>query len=98
MERFKSSTKKREKLNEPRDFKVILLNDDYTTMEFVVHVLKSIFHKNETESQRIMLYIHKKGQSTVGRYPLDIARTKEKQVHSLARKNEFPLMCILKEA
>ncbi|MDR1215881.1 MAG: ATP-dependent Clp protease adaptor ClpS [Treponema sp.] len=97
MEKIKFSVKKREKLNEPKDFKVILLNDDYTTMDFVVYILKTIFHKSEIDAQRIMLYIHKKGQSTVGQYPFDVARTKENQVHNLARKNEFPLMCILKE-
>jgi ATP-dependent Clp protease adaptor protein ClpS len=98
MGKIQFSVKKREKLSEPKDFKVVLLNDDYTTMDFVVYILKSIFHKSETEAQRIMLYIHKRGQSAVGQYPLDIARTKEEQVHSLARKYEFPLMCLLKEA
>ncbi|MDR0410828.1 MAG: ATP-dependent Clp protease adaptor ClpS [Treponema sp.] len=98
MGEIKSSVKKKKKLSEPKDFKVILLNDDYTTMDFVVYVLKSVFHKSENEARRIMLYIHKKGQSVVGQYPLDIARTKEEQVHNLARENEFPLICVLEEA
>ncbi|MDR0645203.1 MAG: ATP-dependent Clp protease adaptor ClpS [Treponema sp.] len=97
MGEIKSSVKKKEKLKESKDFKVIVLNDDYTTMDFVIYVLKSIFHKNEAEAHRIMLYIHKKGQGTAGQYPLDIARTKMDQVHSLARENEFPLVCILEE-
>jgi ATP-dependent Clp protease adaptor protein ClpS len=93
----KTSTKKSEKLKEPEEYLVILLNDHYTTMDFVVEVLVSIFHKSETDANRIMMDVHKKGKGIVGRYPFDIARTKIDQVHTLACQNGFPLRCIIEE-
>jgi ATP-dependent Clp protease adaptor protein ClpS len=90
--------KNREKLKEPEQFQVILLNDHYTTMEFVVDVLISIFHKNEDEANRIMLDVHRKGRGIVGMYPFDIAETKANQVHAAARQREFPLRCIVEHA
>jgi ATP-dependent Clp protease adaptor protein ClpS len=92
------SEKIREKLKEPEQFRVILLNDHYTTMEFVVAVLMSIFHKNEEDAYRIMLDVHHKGRGTVGMYPFDIAETKARQVHAAARQREFPLRCIVEQA
>ncbi|MDR3342762.1 MAG: ATP-dependent Clp protease adapter ClpS [Treponema sp.] len=89
------NTKKREKLKEPEEFRVILLNDHYTTMDFVVSVLVNIFHKNQEDANRIMLDVHRKGRGIVGHYPWDIAQTKVEQVHALARKHEFPLRCII---
>lgn len=77
---------------------MILLNDDFTTMEFVVEVLMSIFHKNTDDALRIMLDVHKKGKGVVGIYTWDIAVTKAEQVHAAADANEFPLRCIVELA
>jgi len=84
-----------EKIKEPEEYRVILLNDDYTTMDFVVMVLVEIFCKNPEDANRIMLDVHKKGKGIVGQYPWDIAVTRAEQVHALARENEFPLKCIV---
>jgi ATP-dependent Clp protease adaptor protein ClpS len=89
--------KKGEKLEEPRDYLVVLLNDDFTTREFVVEVLMGIFHKNRDEATKIMLNVHYQGRGVVGVYTWDIAHTKAKQVHSLAEQHEFPLRCIVEE-
>ena len=86
------------KLKEPKDYMVILLNDNYTTKEFVVEVLKLIFHKNPEEANRIMLNVHHKGRGIVGMYTWDIANTKARQVHSIAQEHEYPLRCIVEEA
>ncbi|MDR1637553.1 MAG: ATP-dependent Clp protease adaptor ClpS [Treponema sp.] len=94
----KLAGKSGEKLKEPEQFRVVLLNDHYTTMEFVIDVLISIFHKNEEDAGRIMLDVHRKGRGTVGMYPFDIAQTKANQVHSAARRQEFPLRCIVEQA
>jgi len=87
-----------EKFKEPDEYRVILLNDDYTTMDFVVMVLVEIFRKNLEDANRIMLDVHKKGKGIVGQYPWDIAVTKTEQVHAMARENEFPLKCIVEPA
>ena len=87
-----------EKFKEPEEFKVILLNDHYTTMEFVVEVLMVIFHKNGEDANRIMLDVHRKGKGIVGVYPWDIAATKIEQVHAAARASEYPLRCIAEPA
>ena len=94
----RSKEKAVEKIKEPDEYRVILLNDDYTTMDFVVMVLVDIFRKNLEDANRIMLDVHKKGKGIVGQYPWDIAATKADQVHSLARENEFPLKCIVEPA
>ena len=94
----KTLSKKDEKLEEPRDYAVILLNDDYTTRDFVVEILKLIFHKNHQEATRIMLNVHRRGRGAAGVYTWDIALTKVNQVHDLARQYEFPLRCVLEEA
>ena len=93
----KTLSKEDEKLKEPRDYAVILLNDDYTTREFVVEILKLIFHKNHQEATRIMLNVHRRGRGSAGVYTRDIALTKVNQVHELARQYEFPLMCVVEE-
>ena len=90
--------KKREKLKEPEDYWVILLNDNFTTMDFVVEVLMFVFHKQQEDATRIMLDVHRKGRGMIGTYPYDIAQTKANQVHDLARQYEFPLKCILEKA
>jgi len=94
----KPASKKKEKLKEPEKYKVILLNDHYTTMEFVVEILMVIFHKNIIDANMIMLDVHRKGKGIVGVYTWDIAATKTEQVHSAARANEFPLRCVVEPA
>ncbi|MDR2375602.1 MAG: ATP-dependent Clp protease adaptor ClpS [Treponema sp.] len=90
--------KTEDKTQEPGDYRVILLNDNYTTMDFVVGILIFIFQKTEEEAHRIMLDVHRKGRGLVGLYPWDIACTKAEQVHVEAAKNEFPLRCIVERA
>ncbi|MDR2098204.1 MAG: ATP-dependent Clp protease adaptor ClpS [Spirochaetaceae bacterium] len=87
------AVKSTEKLKEPRDFKVVLLNDNYTTMDFVVDVLVLIFNKDRAEAEKIMMNIHRKGRDVAGAYSFDIARTKAAQVHALAEQSDFPLRC-----
>jgi ATP-dependent Clp protease adaptor protein ClpS len=94
----KPVSKTNEKTKEPDEFKVILLNDDYTTMEFVVEILMRIFHKGTEDAFRIMLDVHHKGRGIVGVYPWDIAVTKTEQVHAEANANQFPLRCIIEPA
>jgi ATP-dependent Clp protease adaptor protein ClpS len=91
-------TRTDEEPKEPEEYRVILLNDDYTTMEFVVTVLMAVFHKSLTESTKIMLDVHKKGKGIVGVYSFDIAVTKINQVQQLARQNGFPLKCTMEKA
>src|SRR5439155_1054047 len=81
--------------NTPRMYKVLLHNDNYTTRDFVVLVLVSIFRKPEPEAVRIMLDVHYKGVGVVGVYPRDIAETRVQAVIDLARREQFPLMCTL---
>ena len=87
----------RPKLQKPPLFKVVILNDDYTPMEFVVHVLESIFGHNRENSTRIMLNVHKSGKGICGIYTRDIAETKVIQVNSYARENKHPLLCDMEE-
>ncbi|OPY90968.1 MAG: ATP-dependent Clp protease adapter protein ClpS [Syntrophus sp. PtaU1.Bin208] len=82
----------------PRMYRVLLHNDDYTTMDFVVYILMTIFHKPAAEATRIMLDVHKKGQGVCGIYTYDIASTKIAQVHFISRQREFPLRCSMDEA
>lgn len=82
----------RKKVDRPRRFKVVLHNDDYTTMEFVIEVLMRFFHKDQTEAEHIMLNVHHKGQGVCGLYPKDIAETKVAQVLDFAREHGMPLM------
>jgi ATP-dependent Clp protease adaptor protein ClpS len=94
----KTAAKTDEKFKEPEKFRVILLNDHYTTMEFVVAVLMEIFQKDAAEANRIMLDVHKKGKGIVGVYTWDIAATRTEQVHLAARAHEFPLRCTIEPA
>ena len=82
----------RQKPAVPRRYKVIFHNDDYTTMEYVVEVLRRFFHKTETEALHIMLTVHKKGQAVAGVYPRDVAETKVTEVIKDAREHGHPLM------
>ena len=83
------------KLQKPKFYKVILHNDDFTTMEFVVAILQSIFHHGETEATAIMLNIHQHGMGVAGLYPYQIAEAKVAEVMHTAEKAEFPLLCTL---
>ena len=84
-------------LDIPKKYKVFLLNDDYTTMDFVVDILIKIFHKNYEEAEKIMLDIHKKDKGLCGVYSYEIAETKVAQVHKRARDNGFPLRAYMEE-
>ena len=90
--------KTKEKLAPPKRWLVVLHNDDYTTMEFVVWVLTQVFHHNETTATQIMLNIHQRGSGVAGEYTREIAETRVKQVEALAREQEFPLRCTMEEA
>lgn len=79
----------------PRFFKVIMHNDDYTTMDFVIEMLESIFHKKSAEATSLMLQIHRRGKALCGLYPFEIAETKVDKVHKQARAAGFPLRCSL---
>jgi len=89
--------KEETRTREPDMFRVVLLNDDYTTMDFVVWVIQEIFHKPAAEATRIMMDVHKKGKGIVGVYSYDIARTKAVQVKQLAKENEYPLECVVEK-
>ncbi len=91
-------TRTEKKLKQPPLYKVLLHNDDYTTMEFVVHVLQSVFNHPEAEATQIMLHVHRKGMGVAGVYSHEVAETKVEEVHSLARTHEFPLRCSMEEA
>jgi ATP-dependent Clp protease adaptor protein ClpS len=91
-------TRNEEEIKEPKEYVVVLLNDDYTTRDFVVDILMIIFHKNPVEAKAIMLNVHHKGRGVVGSYTWDIAQTKVNQVHSIAKQYDFPLKCVVEEA
>lgn len=82
----------------PRQYNVFLLNDDYTSMDFVVDILMKIFRRNFHDAHNIMIEVHQKGRGLCGAYPYEVAETKVHQVSSLARENGFPLKAIMEEA
>ena len=84
-------------LEEPQMFRVLLHNDDYTSMDFVVEVLIGIFHKTHAQAEQIMLQIHEKDKAICGVYSFEIAQTKAEQVKQLAKQNEFPLLATIEE-
>jgi ATP-dependent Clp protease adaptor protein ClpS len=90
--------KTQQQVKEPELYSVILLNDDYTTMEFVVQVLESVFGKGPAEAFRIMMQVHTQGQGLCGVYPWDIAETKVATVHDLANDSGFPLRASIEKA
>lgn len=90
-------TRSEQKTKQPPLYKVLLHNDDYTTMEFVIFVLMTVFHKDEAEAAQIMLHVHKKGIGVAGVCAKEIAETRVSQVHELAKEHEFPLRCSLEE-
>jgi ATP-dependent Clp protease adaptor protein ClpS len=87
-----------EKIKEPKGFKVVMHNDDFTTMEFVVFILISVFNKNTEDANRIMLDVHSMGRGIVGVYPYDIAMTKVSLVMKLAKNEGFPFKVTVEEA
>ena len=87
----------RAKLKPPPMFKVMLLNDDYTPMEFVVHVLERFFNKNREDATQIMLHVHRRGVGVCGVYTYEVAETKVTQVIDFARRHEHPLQCTLEK-
>jgi ATP-dependent Clp protease adaptor protein ClpS len=90
--------KPKPKTKRPELFKVVLLNDDYTTMEFVVHVLETVFNKPSPEAYRIMMQVHVKGRGICGTYTYEIAETKVSAVHALAQEEGFPLRATIEES
>lgn len=91
-------TRTRRKLKKPRLYKVLLHNDDYTTMEFVVYVLQAVFHREQTEATQIMLHVHRNGIGVAGVYTHELGETKVAAVEHLALQHEFPLKCSMEEA
>ena len=90
-------TRTKAKTKKPSMYKVILLNDDYTPMEFVVHILERYFSKGHEEATKIMLHVHQRGVGVAGVYPYEIAETKVTQVIDLARNHQHPLQCTLEK-
>ncbi len=90
-------TAPKERLERPRRYKVLLHNDDFTTMEFVVWILQGVFHHDEASATAIMLHVHRTGIGVAGIYPREVAETRVAQVDALAREHEFPLRTSLEE-
>lgn len=90
--------KTRPKTQKPTLYRVILHNDDYTTMEFVVEVLEQVFHKSPAEAHRIMMHVHTRGHGVCGAYPYEVAETKVALVHDRARERGYPLRASMEEA
>ena len=94
---FENSLEDSIEIREPGEYKVLLHNDNYTTMDFVINVLKSVFHKSNEEANQIMINVHKKGISVCGIYTHEIAETKVYIVNQMAIHNNFPLKCSMEE-
>ena len=90
-------TKTRPKTKRPSLYRVLLLNDDYTPMEFVVLVLQDVFNKSREEAMRIMLHVHNQGVGECGIFPFEVAETKVTRVMDTARKNQHPLQCVMEK-
>ena len=86
-------TKDKPEVKKPDMYAVVLINDDYTPMEFVIYVLQTIFKKNYEEAKKVMLLVHNEGKGICGIFPLDIAETKANQVIEFSRINQHPLEC-----
>jgi ATP-dependent Clp protease adaptor protein ClpS len=89
--------KAKPKTKKPSMYKVLMLNDDYTPMEFVVHILERFFNKNREEATRIMLHVHRRGVGVCGVYTYEVAETKVTQVMDFARQHQHPLQCTLEK-
>lgn len=88
-------TEEKVRTRRPNRYAVVLLNDDYTPMEFVVWLLQTVFHKPHGEATRLMLDVHNKGRGVCGVYTLDVAQTKVDRVHAIARQHEHPLQAVI---
>ncbi|HED34326.1 MAG TPA: ATP-dependent Clp protease adapter ClpS [Gammaproteobacteria bacterium] len=86
------------KLKPPRRYRVVLLNDDYTPMEFVVQILTGFFGMNQEQATQVMLLVHTKGQAVCGEYSFQIAETKVEQVNDYSREHQHPLLCTMEES
>lgn len=91
-------TKEKTKMARPSRYKVLLLNDDYTPMDFVVHILERFFGIDHIQAVNLMMKVHKKGVAVVGVFSFEVAETKVAQVMNYARKHEHPLQCIMENA
>lgn len=91
-------TREKARTQKPKMYRVILLNDDFTSMEFVVAILETIFFKTPSEATQIMLQVHKSGRGVAGIFSKQIAEAKIDQVHRQARTEGFPLKCVMEEA
>ncbi|MEJ7927730.1 ATP-dependent Clp protease adapter ClpS [Sphingobium sp. AN641] len=92
------ATRTRTRTRKPSLYKVLMLNDDYTPMEFVVHVLQSFFRMDMEEATRVMLHVHQRGVGVCGIFSYEVAETKVNQVMDFARQNQHPLQCTLEKA
>ena len=92
------ATESKQRLERPRLYRVLILNDDYTTMEFVVMILMNVFHHPEERAVEIMLHVHHNGVGEAGIYTFEVAESKVKKVTELARQHEYPLRCELEPA
>jgi ATP-dependent Clp protease adaptor protein ClpS len=91
------AVKSRPKTKKPSMYKVLMLNDDYTPMEFVIYVLESFFSMSHDEATQVMLHVHQKGVGVCGVFTYEIAETKVNQTMDLAQKNEHPLQCTIEK-
>lgn len=89
--------KTRTKTKRPSMYRVLLLNDDYTPMEFVVHILERFFNKNREEATHIMLHVHQNGVGECGIFTFEVAETKVTQVMDFARRHQHPLQCVMEK-
>ncbi len=87
-----------EKLDKPPLYRVLLHNDDYTTMDFVVFILQSVFHRSFSDAFRLMMDVHQRGRGVAGIFTFEVAEMKVSETMELARANEFPLLCTMEEA
>lgn len=95
---FGVATKTKPKTKKPSQYKVLMLNDDYTPMEFVVHVLKRFFSMDTDQATQVMLHVHQRGVGVCGIFSYEVAETKVNQVMDFARQNQHPLQCTLEKA
>src|SRR5215467_2910177 len=91
------TTEEKVETKPPSLYQVVLINDDYTPMDFVVWILQTIFHKPEQEATLLMLDVHRKGRGICGQFPYDVAQTKVVQVRTIAKKYEHPLECVMEK-
>lgn len=94
----KTLVKPSEKTKTPSLFKVIILNDDFTPQDYVVHILEKFFKKTREQATELMLQVHKKGMGIAGVYPLEIAETKTFQVNEYSKSHQYPLKCVVEKA